>query len=176
VDEENKPCHVSNEGQTMKPLRIYTDTSVFGGCGDEEFAVHSRRFFRAVTAGRVTVLLSRLVLDELDGAPVGVRSILPGFPAVAVEVVELTDEIAMLRDAYIEAGVVGSGSLDDAMHVAAATVARADAIVSWNFKHIVSLDKMKAYNAVNLFQGYGILTIISPREVFSDDNEEHEAG
>ncbi|EDN72556.1 hypothetical protein BGS_0906 [Beggiatoa sp. SS] len=38
-----------------------------------------------------------------------------------------------------------------------------------NFKHIVRLDKMKAYNRVNLLQGYGILTIISPTEVFFDD-------
>jgi hypothetical protein len=51
-----------------------------------------------------------------------------------------------------------------------ATVTRADAIVSWNFKHIVRLDKMKAYNQVNLMNGYGILTIISPKEVLIDED------
>lgn len=60
---------------------------------------------------------------------------------------------------------MGKKSSDDATHVACASVARADAIVSWNFKHIVRLDKMKAYNQVNFSYGYAILTIVSPREV-----------
>jgi len=53
--------------------------------------------------------------------------------------------------------------------VAAATVARADAIVSWNFKHIVRLDRIRGFNAVNLMQGYGIITIVSPKEVNIDE-------
>jgi hypothetical protein len=47
-----------------------------------------------------------------------------------------------------------------------ATVYRADAIVSWNFRHIVRLDKIKMFNQINLLNGYGILTIISPKEVY----------
>ena len=53
--------------------------------------------------------------------------------------------------------------------VAAAMIARADAIVSWNFSQIVRLDKMRAYNMINLMHGYGILTIISQKEVRYDD-------
>jgi len=60
---------------------------------------------------------------------------------------------------------------DDMTHVAAATIARVDAIVSWNFKHIVRLDKMKSYNQVNLQNGYGILTIISPKETIINGND-----
>ncbi len=74
-----------------------------------------------------------------------------------------------MRDNYIDAGVVTEKSINDATHVAAATVARADAIISWNFKHIVRLDKMKGYNRINLLNGYGILTIISPFEVTIDE-------
>jgi hypothetical protein len=70
---------------------------------------------------------------------------------------------------YINEGVVTSKSINDATHVAAATIARADAIISWNFKHIVRLDKMKGYNQINLLNGYGILTIISPLEVTIDE-------
>ena len=58
--------------------------------------------------------------------------------------------------------------------MAAATIARADAIVSWNFRHIVRLDKMKLYNQVNLLNGYGILTIISPRELMGDEENEED--
>jgi hypothetical protein len=59
-----------------------------------------------------------------------------------------------LRDDYFDAGILGPKRLDDMTHVALATVSRADAIVSWNFKHIVRLDKMKSYNQVNLQNGY----------------------
>ena len=55
--------------------------------------------------------------------------------------------------------------------MACATVERVDAIVSWNFRHIVRLDKMKAYNAANLAEGYGIMTIVSPREVDINETE-----
>jgi len=41
--------------------------------------------------------------------------------------------------------------------------------VSWNFRHIVKLDKIKGYNQVNLLSGYGLLTIVSPKEVSFDE-------
>ena len=86
-----------------------------------------------------------------------------------IERIELTEEILHLRDEYLSAKIVSPRWTDDATHVAAATVARADAIVSWNFSHIVRLYKMRAYNQINLMHGYGILTIISPKEVSYDE-------
>ena len=67
--------------------------------------------------------------------------------------------------AYLSAGVVGPANEGDAMHVAAATVANCDIIVSWNLKHIVHYDKIRGYNAVNLREGYRTLAIHSPKEV-----------
>lgn len=51
------------------------------------------------------------------------------------------------------------------LHIALATVADVDLLVSWNFKHIVRFDKIRLFNAVNLEQGYKPLAIHSPREV-----------
>jgi predicted nucleic acid-binding protein len=156
----------------MKLLRIYCDTSVIGGCYDAEFAADSMRLMEAVQRGRLVLLLSDVVLAELADAPAQVQQVLERLPVTAVEKVELTDEVLALRDAYLAAKILGSRWADDAAHVAAATVARADAIVSWNFQHIVRLDKMKAYNQVNLLEGYGILTIVTPKEVLSNDKNE----
>jgi hypothetical protein len=89
-----------------------------------------------------------------------------------LELVPLTTEILALRDAYIRAGVVGLQWLNDAAHVAAATVAHADAIASWNFKHIVRLEKIRGYNQVNESLGYGSLTIITPGEVRLDETDD----
>jgi len=79
--------------------------------------------------------------------------------------VETSDEALVLRDAYLAAGIVGARWSSVALHVALATVAWADAIASWNFRHIVRLDRIRLYNAVNLTEGYGLIAILSPREV-----------
>lgn len=118
------------------------------------------------------MLVSEVVLQEILHAPQNVQDLLASIPPSSVERVPLTNEIIELRNAYIAAGILGAKWIDDATHVAAATVSRADAIVSWNFAHIVRLDKMKSYNQVNLINGYGILTIITPREVNYGDTEE----
>ena len=128
------------------PLRIYADTSGFGGCFDREFEQHSVRFFDLVRPGRVVLLLSDLVERELLEAPIRVRNHRASLPRSRLMAVEITEEVHLLRNAYISAGVVGKRSLDDSMHVAAATVSRAAAIVSWNFRDIVGLHRVRGYN------------------------------
>ena len=149
----------------MKLLRIYLDTSVIGGCHDAEFSEDSLRVIAGVQQGKATLLISEVVIRELSTAPQPVQDVLAAIPPKSVEIVTISAPVLELRSAYLSAKILGKRWIDDATHVAAATVARADAIVSWNFKHIVRLDKMKAYNQVNLANGYGILTIITPREV-----------
>jgi hypothetical protein len=153
----------------MKPLRIYTDTSVIGGCLDTEFKEYSLRFLDNVRQGRFVILLSDMVITELQYGPEQLGQILTSLPISQVEDVPLTKEVFNLRNLYIQAGILSSRWIADATHVAAATVARADAIVSWNFKHIVRLDKIKSYNHVNFLNGYGVLTILSPKEVVPDE-------
>jgi hypothetical protein len=152
-------------------LRIYADTSVFGGWFDAEFAEASRRFFRGVRSGRILLLASEIVEREIERAPPRVRTLFGSLGKDCVGKVPLSEAVLGLRDAYIAAGVLTSRSLEDSTHVAAATVARADAIVSWNFRHIVRLDRMKGYNRINLQLGYGILTILTPAGVAWDEDD-----
>lgn len=152
----------------MKKLRVYIDTSVIAGCLDDEFSLESNQLMEAIKQEKFILLMSDIIVSELINAPQAVKDILLSIPQRVIEVVKITPEVLQLRDAYINEGVVTSKSINDATHVAAATIARADAIISWNFKHIVRLDKMKGYNQINLLNGYGILTIISPLEVTID--------
>jgi hypothetical protein len=144
---------------------------VYGGCFDAEFADESRRVIDLVHERRVAVLVSDVLVRELNGAPEAVRELFQSLPPEMISVVELTADVIELRDAYVAAGIVDARSINDATHVAAATVARAHAIVSWNFRHIVRLDKIRSYNEVNLLNGYGLLSIVSPREVQVDEDE-----
>jgi predicted nucleic acid-binding protein len=145
------------------PLRVYADTSVFGGCFDKEFDDESTAFFEQVSSGKIVLLISDLTVRELENAPGEVRefySKLTGYESVSP-----TNECYDLRDAYLKAEVVGRASADDALHVAIATVYRADIIVSWNFKHIVQRRRIHGFEAVNTLMDYRSPEIFSPREI-----------
>jgi hypothetical protein len=153
-------------------LRIYAGTSVIGGCRDAKFAAPSRSLIEMARTGKIVLLISQVVLDELTDAPTEVQGILKSVPAACIEYVELTSEVAALRDAYLQAGIVGQRWTDDATHVAAASVTGADAIVSWNFKHIVRVDRIGRYNEINIVRGYRPLTIVTPLEVIRESRQE----
>jgi len=149
----------------MKKLRIYLDTSVFGGCFDDEFSDESRMLFEQIKSGKFKLVISGTTLAELDKAPEYIQKILSELPVENIELVEYSDEINLLRDEYVKAGVVGKSSKADAEHIASASVAGVDFVVSWNFKHIVHYDKIAGYQAVNLLHGYKSISIYSPKEV-----------
>jgi hypothetical protein len=152
------------------PIRVYADTSVFGGVFDREYARPSRLFFERVRLGLFELVVSAVVQAEVDLAPLRVRSLLDELLPVT-DRVEISKEALELRDACIQAGIVSTKWLADAMHVALATIAGCSIIVSWNFKHIVHYQKIPMYNAVNTLRGYGQLNIHSPSEVTENDQE-----
>ena len=82
-----------------------------------------------------------------------------------LEFIDSSSELTQLRDAYLQARILGGASQDDAEHIAAASVAEVDLVVSWNFKHIVHFDKIAGFGAVNLLHGYKPLRIHAPQEV-----------
>ena len=151
--------------------RIYADTSVFGGMFDEEFQSVTRAFFAEVEAGKHIVLVSPITTRELRRSPVAVQEFLASLSPECLEMIQFTVEMAELRDAYLSARILGEKWGDDAAHVAAATVSRADLIISWNFRHLVKWEKIRRFNAVNLSVGYPMVTIHSPRELVSDERE-----
>jgi hypothetical protein len=145
--------------------RIYTDTSVVGGCLDEKFSVYSSQLFDRFHAGLDTLVLSDLTLAELEGAPPKVREVLQAVPGDVLEEVTFDAEASEVAQEYLAAGVIGAAHLEDARHIATATVQRVDVLVSWNFKHIVNLGRIRGYNSVNLRLGLPLLEIRSPQEV-----------
>jgi hypothetical protein len=153
----------------MKP-RVYIDTSVVGGCFDEEFAVWSLKLFDEFRVGRKTAVISDLTRRELEGAPKNVKDVLLALPEGNVENVILSDEAEQLASHYLKNDVVGTKHVADAQHIAIASVARVDVLVSWNFQQIVNLDRIHAFNAVNIMLGYPMLEIRSPREVTYEKN------
>jgi len=149
--------------------RVYVDTSVIGGCLDEEFGVYSQRLVDDFDRRRFRAVISDITLAELETAPPGVRQLLGRPGLVEAERVNVEDEAVTLADAYIRDGAALENNRADALHIAVATVNRVDVVVSWNFRHIVKLSRIRAYNAVNLKLGYPELEIRSPLEVYYEE-------
>jgi predicted nucleic acid-binding protein len=148
---------------------VYIDTSVFGGCFEGHFERPSLALFELVTRRRVVALISQLVLDELTDAPEHVRSVLDSLPLRSVEHVPSSEQVGVLRDAYMDAGILPARPRNDAVHVACASVARADALASWNFKDLVRFDRTRAFSAINVLRGYGFVPILSPQGIQVED-------
>ena len=147
-------------------LRVYVDTSVFGGVFDEEFARTSQAFFEQVRKGRIQLVTSGVVEEELVSAPERVRALFAEL-LPSMERVDLTPEALGLRRAYLAAGIVTPKSAADALHVAVASVSRCSVLVSWNCRHIVHFQKIPMYNAVNRIHGWPEIAIHTPLEVMN---------
>ncbi len=145
--------------------RIYTDTSVIGGCFDIEFENGSLSLFEVFRSGSAVIVVSDLTLAELESAPEDVQKVLKNVPKSSIEYVEFTQESGILAEQYLKVGVVSEKYRVDAQHIASATIHCVDVLVSWNFKHIVNLERIHGYNSVNLKLGYPLLEIRTPLEV-----------
>ena len=151
--------------------RIYIDTSVVGGYFDKEFDKATCLLFDRLTNNEIVFVVSDLMELELINAPQHVKELLYKFPTHHFERVELTEEAIQLAENYILNKVVGKTSIEDCRHIAIASINKVDVLASWNFKHIVNLDRIKGYNSVNLKLGYQMTEIRSPQDLINYGNE-----
>lgn len=145
-------------------LRVYIDTSVFGGYYDEEFSADTQPFFAVLFGGLVLPIVSEAVATEIQLAPKRVKDLFRMISSGSLERLQATKAATRLAETYVREAVLSPKMIGDALHVAQATVAQADLIVSWNFRHMVNPAKMRAFNEVNFKEGYGAIVIVTPPE------------
>jgi len=145
-----------------KKTSLFFDTSIFGGFYDDIFSQDTRLLFEKIKQGEYEVFISDLVIKELQDAPQNVKE-LPN--SINCTILYVNQKCANLADEYINEKVVGKTSRNDCLHIATATINSVDALVSWNFKHIVNFGKMRGYNTVNFKNGYKLLEIHSPKDM-----------
>ncbi len=115
-------------------------------------------------------MISNITEGELLNAPERVRTLLRDLQ-VDYEVLTLTDDAVSLALEYIKENVVGQTSYEDCLHIAMATIFRLDLLVSWNFKHIVNIKRIRGYNGINIKNGYPAIEIRSPKDLIDYENE-----
>ena len=154
--------------QMKRTERVYADTSVFYGALTPKFERETKPFWDAVHRNEIVVIVSDVLEAELRRAPENVREFFRQLPGSQIEHVVSTGESDALAERYIAENVVGKSSLDDCKHIAMATLTHANVLVSWNFKHIVNINRIRGYNSVNEKLGYSRIEIRTPYEVIHD--------
>jgi hypothetical protein len=168
------PRRTSKSRQTPRKSRetqkVYVETSVWGmALGNQPRALRepTQQFLRQCALGLFLPHISTVVVEEVAEAPEGaavqmLREINKLMP-VRLDPTEKSEELA---DAYLSAGVIPAKKRDDARHVAIATVAGLEIVVSWNHRHLANERKRALFNAVNQLAGYDqVLLIHTPFEV-----------
>ena len=132
---------------------------------------HTIPLFDRIYSGEYVVLYSTVTQEELENAPEKIKDLVKKIKVEQTEFIETTDEAIDLASEYILEKVVGKTSFADCLHIALATINRADFLISWNFKHIVNIERIRGYNSINIKNGYKQLEIRSPREFskYEDD-------
>ena len=153
-------------------LRVYIDTSVVGGYFDDEFEDDTKAFFERIFNKEFLVHFSEISETELSLAPDFIKDLKKRIPSDCYKYLELDNESRDLAQAYLNEKILGKASLNDAYHIAIATINRLDVLVSWNFKHIVNFDKIRLFNSINLRLGYPMIDIRSPREFIRYENND----
>jgi len=156
--------------QPAGPRSVYVETSVWGmTLGNQPRALRepTMRFFRQCASGAFRPYISDVVLDEIEAAsaPVAAR-MRREIDKLAPSVLILGPDGAAPAMAYLQAGIIPAKKRADARHVAVATVAGLELVVSWNNRHLANERKRTLFNAVNRLAGYNReVTILTPFEV-----------
>jgi len=147
--------------------KIYIDNSVLGGYFDKDFKQDTRKLFDRIRKGDFIIHLSEISELELLEAPEYIKDLKKEIPNDCLVNLELNEDAKYLAENYIKEKILTKSNINDAYHIAIATVNRIDVLISWNFRHIVNLNKIRLFNSVNLKLGFPQIDIRTPKELIN---------
>ena len=146
--------------------RVYVDSSVISGMFDSnDHPVKAQPFWDAVDRGEIRVVLSDVLVGELEKAPENVWDFYRAIPESQIERIVSSPVSNTLAGRYVKAGVLTLNHLTDCKHVALATIAYADVLVSWNTRHIVNTPRIRRFNDVSIGFGFDEIKILTPNNL-----------
>jgi predicted nucleic acid-binding protein len=150
----------------VKKLRLYLDTSIISYLDQPdapERMAETRRLWERIKAGEYDVVISSVVNAEINKCQPAKRHILNGYlNEITYDTVPVNEKTVEVAERFVNLGILKEKSFDDCQHIAAAIVSECDAIVSWNFRHIVNANTMRGVKAVTALEGYDDLWIFTP--------------
>ncbi len=154
----------------MRKLKLYIETStwnfVFADDSPEKKAI-TKEFFELVYKGVYEIYISDVVLAEINRAPESVKKkLLRLINRIEPIILELKPKVEYLAGIYLKRKIIPEKKVEDALHVAIATLDELDAVVTWNYQHLANIRKAELFFGVNLEQGFHKkVEIITPWEV-----------
>ena len=156
----------------MKKLKIYLDTTIINFAiydKDPEKKRITQLLIAEIKQGKYEAFISRIALFEIEEAQEEKRKeLVEVVKDINPEELPVDEEVERLANRYIEEGIIPIKYADDARHIAVASIHDLDAIVSWNFEHIVKLKTKKEVTGINNLMGYKEIEIYSPQEVIEN--------
>lgn len=153
----------------MRKLKLYLDTSIFNFAISDQMPDYRQatlKLFQQIKDQRYEGFISKIVIQEIMKAdPKKAEQLMKEVKTLGVESLADNAEIDQLAEQYLKAGLIPEKYANDAMHIAAASYYGLDAIVSWNFEHLVKLKTKRGVLSVNVAEGYHPIEIITPKEV-----------
>lgn len=147
-------------------LKIYLDTSVVSAYFDDRYPERQKdtvAFWKLSVEHEFSI--SELTKTEIQNTQDETRKNQMLNHIGNLILVPIDDSVEHLANLYLENGIFSPATLNDALHVATATISRQDILVSWNFRHLVNRRRRARVNEVNIFNGYPTIEIIAPPEV-----------
>ena len=151
----------------MKKLSVYLDATI----PNYVFNTHTpekQKFatllFEAIKQGKLEAFISKVVIDEIAASPEPKQTKIANI-LKDVSVLEVTDECNELAEEYIHRRIIPAKNKEDALHIAIASYYGLDAVVSYNFEHIVKLKTKREISGTNLALGYKVVDLVIPEEV-----------
>ena len=158
----------------MRKLKLYLDTSIISHLfADDtpEKMEDTNRFWHKLIVGEYDVVISPAVVNEIKKcAEPKQRLMLDKLQEIKFQILVETSETKDLAIEYIKGGVLKEKSLDDCLHIAYAVINNCDAIVSWNFKHLVNFKTINKVKVVNTLHRYREIGIISPTMLVEEED------
>jgi hypothetical protein len=147
-------------------MRLYLDATVIKGCSDPQFDRWSWSLIQDCRSGLYRPIISTLVQEELAESPAppeAASALMECHP----KILEVSDKAQTLADVYLDHKILTESHRFAALHVALATLEEADMLVSWDYRNILHMSKLRQFITVNLELGLKPLQIRSPRVVAS---------
>jgi len=156
----------------MRKLKLYLDTSVinflFADDAPEKQRVTQEFFEDSVSQGKFDIYISDVVIGEIKNTKdIDKRNnLLEVIYKYNLNILSLSEEAIELTDEYLKQSVIPEKKVEDARHIAIATVSGCDMLLSWNYKHLANINKEKKIQIINIQQGYNYpVRLSTPMEV-----------
>jgi predicted nucleic acid-binding protein len=158
----------------MRKPTIYLETTIFNFPFVDDapqYKTDTLRLFAEIKAGKFKPYTSEYVTAELDRTRdfEKMKQMKALINDYNITVIQASEETEQLANVYVTAGIIPKRYEADALHIAAATVAGLDYIISLNFRHIVKHKTIFETEFINIREGFKRIFIHTPAEVIEHD-------